>query len=92
MFELYDKAKETFGEKTQFIVALEELSELQKEITKYLRGKGNKEHLTEEIADVRIMLSQITHFLNISNEDVLEIIEYKLNRLAKRINDKEEKK
>lgn len=47
------------GKEGQSIVAIEELSELQKELCKMLRGIGNPEHLAEEIADVEIMLCQI---------------------------------
>lgn len=57
--DLYKKAINTFGESAQMIVALEECSELQKEITKLLRGQGNLEHLAEEMADAEIMLEQL---------------------------------
>lgn len=57
--DIYKKAINTFGESAQMIVALEECSELQKEITKLLRGKGNLEHLAEEMADAEIMLEQL---------------------------------
>lgn len=57
--DIYKKAIGTFGESAQLIVALEECSELQKEITKLLRGKGNLEHLAEELADTEIMIEQI---------------------------------
>ncbi len=48
-----------YGKESQSIVAIEELSELQKELCKMLRGIGSTEHLAEEIADVEIMLCQI---------------------------------
>lgn len=48
-----------FGEEPQLNVAIEELSELQKEICKRRRGMENKEHLAEEIADVEVMLEQM---------------------------------
>ena len=53
------KAIATYGIEAQQVVAIEELSELQKEITKNLRGKGDLDHMAEEIADVRIMLEQL---------------------------------
>ena len=34
-------------------VTMEEMSELQKELCKNLRGRGSIEHIAEEIADVR---------------------------------------
>lgn len=48
-----------FGIRLQVIVAIEELSELQKELTKWLREKCNPACLLEEMADVSIMLNQL---------------------------------
>ena len=58
-FDLLQTAIETFGEEAQTVVAIEELSELQKELCKFLRGQGNAEHLAEEMADVQIMFDQL---------------------------------
>lgn len=58
-FETLSEAIVTFGEKTQLVVALEELSELQKEICKELRGDGNPDHIAEEMADVQIMIDEL---------------------------------
>ena len=44
-----------------------------------------KNELTEEIADVTIMLEQIKYLLQISDSDINEIIEQKLNRQLERI-------
>ena len=41
----YTNALVTYGEKLQCIVAIEEMSEVQKELCKILRGLGNLEHL-----------------------------------------------
>lgn len=57
--EIYRKAVETYGDRLQLIVANEELSELSKELCKWLRGNGDIEHIAEEFADVEIMLSQV---------------------------------
>lgn len=78
------RAVETFGDEKQSIVALEELSELQKEICKRLRGMENQEHLTEEMADVEIMLWQLKYMLQNENE-VEEWIDRKVIRLEKRL-------
>lgn len=56
---IYESALTAFETDKQCIVALEELSEVQKEICKVLRGKGSVYHLAEEIADARIMLDQL---------------------------------
>lgn len=56
---ILEGAVEKFGSNAQVIVAIEELSELQKELTKWLRGKGKEEALLEEMSDVSIMLGQL---------------------------------
>lgn len=53
------EAISTFGAENQLNVAIEEMSELTKELCKYKRGLGNAEAIAEELADVRIMLDQI---------------------------------
>ena len=68
----------------QFIVAIEELSELQKELCKLLRNKGKKENIIEEVADVKIMLEQIEYFFNIDYE-VEEQIDKKIERTKERL-------
>ena len=82
--ELYDKALATYGLEKQLIVAIEEMAELQKELTKILRGTGDIDHLVEEVADAEIMLEQIRYFygLGLSVETVKEL---KLKRLEKRL-------
>ena len=57
--EIMKTAIKTFGPQLQTVVAIEEMSELQKELTKFLRGNGKKKHLTEEVADALIMITQI---------------------------------
>ena len=72
------------GALLQSIVALEELSEAQKEICKFLRDKGDLEHLAEEVADATIMLEQIRVIFGI-NERVNAWIDTKVQRLADRV-------
>lgn len=57
--EIYKRMIEKFGKEAQTIVAIEELSELQKALCKHLRGQTNFENIIEEIADVKIMLAQL---------------------------------
>jgi hypothetical protein len=64
--------------------ALEELSECQKEICKYLRGFGNAGNLAEEIADATICLEQLRYFLGL-NELVCEKMDQKIRRLDSRL-------
>jgi NTP pyrophosphatase (non-canonical NTP hydrolase) len=69
-----------FGEKQQMIVAMEECSELIKEISKYLRGKSNRDNIIEEVADVLIMIKYLQLILNISDEELNEMKQFKINR------------
>ena len=82
--KVYTDALETFGANAQLIVALEELSEVQKEICKALRGNRNPMHLAEEVADATIMLEQVRQIFNI-NEPVCDIMDQKVERLAHRV-------
>ena len=81
---VYDKALLKYGEETQLVVALEELSECQKEICKFLRGFGNAGHLAEEIADATIMLEQVRLILGV-NDMVCQEMDRKVQRLKERI-------
>lgn len=69
------------GTNYQTTVAIEEFSELIKELTKHLRGKGSKMKLTEELADAAIMLEQVRMLYDISTDDVEVFYEHKVRRL-----------
>ena len=77
--ELYKKALSEFGIEAQIIVAIEELSELIKELTKYLRGE--EENIDDEIADVEIMIEQLV-FMFDNREMIEKFKQFKLKRLA----------
>ena len=66
------------------VVAIEELSEVQKELCKMYRGKGDMEHLAEEIADATIMLEQMRCFLNL-NQRVCRYMDQKMERLQENL-------
>ena len=80
----YTKAMMAFGERNQLIVAVEELSECQKEICKILRGGEDYLHLAEEVADATIMLEQIRLMFNI-NDCVCNFMDEKIKRLDERV-------
>jgi NTP pyrophosphatase (non-canonical NTP hydrolase) len=88
MNDISRKAIQHYGETIQMFVAIEEMSELTKELTKHMRGEDNKEAMTEEIADVYIMIEQVMYMNEISLNDVVEKMHEKLNRLKERM-DKE---
>lgn len=83
--QLYKKAIEKWGKELQITLAIEEMSELQKELCKYLRGDRNRSAILEEITDVEIMIEQIKIILNVDELNIKELKEYKINRLKKRI-------
>lgn len=82
-YEIYRQALVKFGEQAQMIVAIEELSECQKELCKILRGGQDYEHLAEEVADAQIMLEQVQMIFPI-REQVDDYTEQKLQRLYDR--------
>ena len=72
----------------QIDIAIEELSELTKELCKSKRGYTHKNHIAEEMADVLIMLEQLKIIYGISNSEIKHWIDHKMNRLSKRIDEK----
>lgn len=87
---VYNHALAVFGPGAQLIVALEELSEAQKEICKALRGKCDRAHLAEEVADATIMLEQVRQIFAIDHE-VCAAMDEKITRLRCRIADARER-
>lgn len=84
MNEVLKAAISHYGERMQVIVAIEELSELQKELTKFLRGQADEKHINEEMADVEIMLEQLK--LMFGNRAAVTHWEHKkLTRLESRL-------
>ena len=62
------RALDTWGAEAQTRMVFEEMAELQKELCKWLRGLGDREHIAEEIADVEIMLDQMKLLHNCADE------------------------
>ena len=69
----------------QMIVAIEELSELQKELTKALRKKIDRVAILEEYVDVMIMLEQIKILYELNDKDINLMKKMKLDRLQARL-------
>jgi len=65
--------------------AIEEMSEFTKELSKDLRGKLDKEHFIEELADVYYVLSMIKRFYLIQDEDINKNIRLKMIRSKAKI-------
>ena len=90
--ETIRQAAKLYGKEHQKVVAIEELSELQKEICKDLRGIGDRKHIVEEIADVEIMLTQLKEFYEVKGAELRSAKCGKLRRLKSRILEKLRKK
>lgn len=83
--EIFNKAISTYGEKAQKLMAIEEMSELTKEICKDFRGKLDREHLIEEMADVTITIDQLMMMYKITFEEIQKVRERKFERLKERL-------
>jgi len=90
---IYERAIKCFGEQIQFVVAMEECSELIRALSKVIReGKADQafcfQQLAEEVADVQIMLDQMKVILDGEGSSDWELVrEAKLDRLDRLIED-----
>lgn len=82
--QILGRAISFYGSEIQRVIAIEELSELQKELCKSLRSGADRPHIAEEIADVQIMLEQMM-MLYECHEDVSVWRHKKVNRLLERL-------
>lgn len=85
-----------YGYEPQSRQLIEEMAELTVAINKFWRKLGNGQSTSksasecidnqiEEIADVQIMIEQIKYLLGVREEEVLDVIEKKLDRQIERI-------
>ena len=84
------KALEKVGSISELIITVEELSELQKEVTKQLRNEGKMENLVEEMADVYIVMEYLKLIFAINDEDIKTEIAFKIDRLMSRLGEENE--
>ena len=82
--EVLEAALSAYGSEIQRVVAIEELSELQKELCKSLRCQTDRQHIAEEIADVQIMLEQMMILYEL-HYDVVAWRWKKVDRLRNRL-------
>ena len=83
------KAIQRNGRYHQSVKAMEECGELTQAISKCLTDGENKQnikHLTEEIADVYIVIDELRIMYNIDSNEIQDVIMKKLERLEKRLN------
>ena len=83
-------ATEKWGKNTQILMALEEMAELSKELLKNMnRNSDNKNNITEEMADVYILLEQLKTIYGILEDDINNIVEEKINKLEIKLKNNE---
>ena len=89
MIEFYEdiirKTIECYGTEKQSVVCMEECCELVQAISKELRGKSDKEHLAEEMADVLICMEMLKIMYHVTDDELNEWIKKKQFRQLKRI-------
>ena len=93
--KIIDETMDRYGIEKQSLVAMEELAELQKAISKLVRNpeektkplefKGLRHNLIEEMADVLICMDQLIVFYKINHKDIQSVIDSKQERQAKRL-------
>lgn len=76
---------EKFGKEKQTVIAMEEMAELTKELSKNLRGADNRQQILEEVADVEICLSEIRLMHNIQLNELAAMMDKKLKRTEERL-------
>ena len=76
------KAFHKWGAKVQISKALEELTELLLALQHYPK-KATREDILEEVADVEIILHELKLILNISDEELNNVVNKKLCKLEK---------
>lgn len=85
--DLYRATLEKWGEKAQYEQMVEECAELIAALKHYERGKIGRSEIIAELADVTLMVGQLTWMLG--EKDVAAAIEEKLLKLDKLLNDPE---
>ena len=80
--ELLFQAIQQFGFNKQSLMAIEEMSELQKEILKNInRGQNNRDQVKEELVDVLIMLRQLVLIYDFMPDELNAVANEKMKRL-----------
>lgn len=76
---------EHYGKDLQSTVCMEECAELIQAISKEKRGKSDKDHLSEEIADVLICIEMLRQIYNITEDEIYYWVINKQERIIRRI-------
>ena len=87
MVTVYMMALLHYGIDNQLFQAVEEMAELTKELSKFRRGEPNRAAVVEELVDVEIMHTQMMLLFDINGDEYTKLMEQKIDRLKKRIED-----
>lgn len=84
---LFGQVLQKKGITHQTMILGEELAELNQAASKAVRYGTNdaKEHLSEEIGDVIVMLKQFMFYYNVSEKEIEDIVKWKLGRLERKV-------
>jgi len=90
--KVFQECVDLWGEVSQILMAVEELNELSVELLHALRANKpfDIDRITEEIADVDLMIDQLKFIFSISDEDLHKAREKKIQRLKEIIESEKE--
>ena len=71
------------GKNYQFTIAMEEMSELIKELSKNIRGENNRNEIAEEGADVFMCLKEMFGCVDIDELEIQQILHQKIEKYYK---------
>jgi hypothetical protein len=80
------KSLQKYPWKLKCTVAMEEFAELQQQISKQIRGYGDRTGLLEEMADAYICLRFLESIFDVKKEDLQKAIDVKLDRERRNLN------
>ena len=92
LYTMVNRSIETSIEEGKFVgfnnllIAGEELSELNQEVSKYLRDKGDYYNILQELADVTLCTEYIKRICKIDETDLQKAVNVKLTRLENKLN------
>lgn len=84
--ELYQKTIAKWGEDAQYGQAIEECAELIATLQHYSRGKVDRKAVLGELADVFLMIGQLTYMFG--EDDLMAMVEKKVAKLEVLLDDK----
>ena len=70
------------------IIVMEEMAELSQQVSKNIRGVGDRMDLIQELADVQISIYTIEEVLGITSEELEKAMAVKIDRVLSRIDQK----